>query len=188
MLKNKKIKIIIPILAVVALAIIGGGYYYFSSRDDSSEPDDTISQTTSTAPTAQSDFSEGDDREAGNTLAENEGSGIIEDTGGQTVTGASTANPISSASGEIVLYSPGKNALVQSGQLIAGTSKLSTVSFRIIDDISGMIATGNLKVVNGRFSGKMDLATNAKEGRLDIYGTRSDGTEFSNIEVPIRFR
>lgn len=185
-LPNKRI----TILTTATLLIIGGAtFLYFRNNSDNQSGDQSGSetaQTTSDAPTAQADFRGGDDREPGNTLQENEGSGIIKDTDGRDA--HETARPISSSSGEITIFSPSKNSVLSSGQLVSGSSSLESVSYRIIDDISGVIATGSLKVNSGKFSGKIEYETSAKEGRLDFFGTRSDLTEFSNIEIPIRFR
>lgn len=143
-------------------------------------------KTTSPTPTAQEDFQSGDIREPGSTLDENRGSGGIADTSG-SLSGIDTTNPVVSATGEISLYVPRKQSTMTSGHTVAGASSLKTVSYRLIDSVSGVIATGELQVINGKFSGKLDFKTSAKEGRLDIYASRMDGTEYSNIEIPLRF-
>lgn len=142
-------------------------------------------QTTSSVPSAQSDFSDGGDRIVGDTTGNNDIGSISDNAGTPS---SNTSSPITSVTGEITLYLPIKNALVKSGQEVAGDSSLSAISYRIIDNTHGVIATGSLSVVNGKFSGNMNFDTDATEGRLDIFGTRSDGVEFSSIEVPIRFR
>lgn len=145
-------------------------------------------QTTSTLPSAQSNFTNGDNdnnKDAGNTLNENRSSATVSDTGG--IPSSDTSKPISSATGEITVYLPIKDATISSGQEISGTSSLPSVSYRLIDNVSGVIATGTLSVVNGNFSGKISFVTNATNGRLDIFGVKPDFTEFSNIEVPIRY-
>lgn len=145
---------------------------------------DTTSQTTSEAPTAQSGFTEGDDREAGSTESNN---AIVTDNNGDVGNTPDQNQWTTSPSGQITVYTPAQNATVKSGDKITGASKLSRVSFRLIDNINGEIAKGSISVVNGKFSGTFNFSTNANEGRLDVFGTNSDGTEFSNIEIPVRF-
>ena len=156
------------------------------STGSSANQDDA--KTTSTAETAQDDFSYGDAREPGNTLQEDGGSAEISDTNGNLDASTPTDKSIVSKTGEITVYTPQKDSLVQSGQVVSGKSSLSKVTYRIIDSSSGMIAMGELKVVNGNFSGKLNFSTSASEGRLDIFGTRDDLSEFSNIEIPMRFK
>lgn len=174
------------VVAAVLLASVAWWFFIRNSNDDSTVVQDTDSETTSTAPTAQSDFTGGTEREPGNTLSENEGSGGIRDNEGN-LSDVDTSSSISSESGEITLYTPKGNSKVASGEKVAGESKLSVVSYRIIDNVSGVISTGQLKVVNGKFSGTLEFTTTATEGRLDLFGTKPDGAEYSIIEVPVRF-
>jgi hypothetical protein len=188
MLRQKINKKTLLLTLLILVAIGAGVYYFFVMRNSEQEPQiiDTETQTTSEAPSAQSDFTDGDEREPGNTISENEGSAIVEDTGGRDSQNANS-NPITSSSGQITVNQPSKNSTIKTGQVLSGTSKLDSVSFRIIDSISGMISTGKLQVVNGKFSGTMKFDTNAGEGRIDVFGTKEDGREFSNINIPVRF-
>lgn len=144
-------------------------------------------QTTSTAPSAQSNYTSTDTtKDAGNTLNENKGEAGASDTSGQS--SSNTSSPRTSSTGEITVYLPLDNAPVKSGQEISGTSTLAQVSYRVVDSISGVIGEGALNVVNGKFSGTLSVKSNATEGRIDVFGTRSDLTEFSNIKIPVRFQ
>jgi hypothetical protein len=95
---------------------------------------------------------------------------------------------IPSDTGEIIVYSPTRNELLNSGDKISGESTLPYVNYRIIDDISGMISTGRLTVVNGKFSGTINYKTEASVGRLDIFGLNENDIEFSNVEIEVRLR
>lgn len=150
---------------------------------DSHENDDT--KTTSTAPSAQSDFSDGDNRKPNNTTNKNKGSAFIEETAN---TSTSNNNPITSSTGEITVYSPNKDSIIKSGVILSGTSTLPKVEYRIIDSVSGVITTGSLAVKDGRFSGKITISTSANEGRIDVFAVRSDLTEYSHIEIPVKFK
>ena len=182
--KNKKV--IASIVLILVLAAGTGVYAYMRNNDSDYVYGPDEARTTSEEPTAQPDFTDGTDREAGNSLNEFEGSGGITDSNGAD--SSDTSQPIVSDTGEITVYLPHKNSLIKPGQEVSGTSKLSKVSYRIIDDLTGMIGTGELKVVDGKFSGKLQFDTGAKEGRLDIFGTKEDATEFSSVEIPVRFK
>lgn len=187
--KSKSPKLFILIL--LAVMVVGVGAYLLFARNRSTDRPvvvDDDAQTDSTVPSAQEDFTEGGDREPGNSMNENDGSGGISDENGVVDPGTDTANPLTSTGGEITLFSPKKNSTVATGQIVTGTSTLPKVSYRLIDNVSGVISTGELNVVNGKFSGKFEFDTSATEGRLDIYAVRSDASEYANIEVPLRFK
>ncbi len=156
-----------------------------SVEQDSSEE---IAETTSEEPSAQSEFVSTDNREPGNTISEQRGSAIISDEAGSIDDSTDTSNPISSSSGEISVYTPSQQSIVRQGSSISGTSTLNKINYRIIDNVSGVIALGELSVVNGRFAGKLDFTTNATEGRIDIYSVTDQGVEFSNVNITVRFK
>jgi len=186
-LLNKKIIIALSIILVMVAALI---YLYArnTNNNEAAQPTSTV-KTTSTAPSAQEDFSAGDDRgEPGNTLSEDKGSATVVDNNGQTNKQTSPDKWLSSMSGDVTVYSPSSGQLTRSGDQISGKTTLSSVNFRIIDNVSGVIATGKLKVVKGKFSGTIDFQSNAKKGRIDVFGTLASGKEFSNIEIPVNFR
>lgn len=145
-------------------------------------------KTTSEVATAQDTFTDGELRDAGNTLTEDKGSAVVSDTNGTISNNIDTSNPTVSKTGEISVFTPKNNTLVSSGFTVSGLSKLSIVSYRIIDEVSGVISTGELRVLDGKFSGVLSFSTNASEGRIDFFGTKFDGTEYSNVEIPVRFK
>lgn len=184
-LKPSRKKVLIALLVLVLLALLllileKANITKFYTKDSSTS--DETAKTTSTLPSAQDDFTGGDSREPGNTLNENDGSGSITDTGG-TADEVDLSSPTTSQTGEITVYSPKANATIRSGYTVYGTSTLPKVSYRLIDSISGVVATGELSVVGGKFSGSLSFASNADEARLDFYSTKSDGTEFSNVSI-----
>lgn len=188
---GKKIAIVlIPFILVVAFIayVLFTDNNIFSRGNNSQNAGEKPAQTTSKEPSAQADFTGGDDsKDAGNSST-NRGTGAVDDESGNIAQGTDTSNPITSPSGQISLYAPGRGALVKTGQQISGASTLSSVSYRISDNVSGMVTTGQLSVVGGRFSGTLNINTQASEGQLDIFGTQPDGNEFSNISIPIKFK
>ncbi len=188
--KSVKPKIIIVGLVVLVLVCVGivlerTGVINLVNRG---APTEETSKTTSTIPSAQEEYSDSTTEENKDPSISDGSRGSAEITDNSGAPSSDASNPITSASGEITLYLPEANSLISSGQEISGKSTLPKVHYRIIDDVSGVIATGQLSVVGGNFSGNIKLSTTATEGRLDIFATRSDGTEYSNIEVPIRLK
>lgn len=184
--KNKRMRVATAVLIVVIIAA-AAWVAYSKWFTDPKDVENTV--TTSEQPSAQADYNAGgdDNKEApGNTLHEGGGSaGIAEGAG----SGAeNTGEPIVSSTGEITVYAPAQNSVVKSGQVVSGASSLPTVSYRIIDNVSGVIASGQLNVVDGKFSGKLNFDTSATEGRLDIFATKADGTEYSNIAISLELR
>lgn len=155
------------------------------TQDISSDND---AETTSKEPSAQPDFKEGDDRQAGSTIREDEGSATVVDNSGSIDETINKSKPTTSETGEITVYEPVINALVKDQIRIAGTSTLPTVIYRIVDSVSGVVSIGELSVVNGQFSGSLKIDTGAEEGRLDVFARKADGNEFSNVAIPLRFR
>jgi len=184
--KNSYKRPLLVTTMVCIVAILATGYFIYD-KDKTNEAMDSNAKTTSTAETAQSDFSGGNDRPIQE--ADNEkGEAIISDNSGSISEIPNESNWTTSSSGEITLYAPSQNQLIENGYTISGKSTLPVISFRIIDDISGVISTGELSVVDGKYSGSISLSTSASGGRLDIFGTKEDGSEYSNIEVLVRFK
>lgn len=173
-------------VGVVLVLLIGAFLIYKRGQQAANESNQYPSaQTTSTAPTAQSNFSGGNDRPISDS---NKNEGTVTDNEGNVGETPSQDQWTTSNSGQITIYMPAKDSVIKDGDKITGVSSLSTVNFRLIDDATGVIAEGRLNVVNGKFAGTFDFSTTATEGRIDVYSTRADGTEFSNIEIPIRFK
>lgn len=192
---RKKVLITLLILALLITTLFilekKGVTNFYTKKP---QPDNT--KTTSEARSAQSDFNidemgdNADDggRQAGNTIREDEGSAGIKDTSGSIDDSIDTSDPIISSTGEITLYTPKQNSTVGQQVTVAGTSSLDTVMYRVSDDVSGLISSGSLRVVDGKFSGTLRIETNGKNGQLDFYGIKSDGNEYSNIAVTLKFK
>ena len=185
--KNRKKLYIVAVISYILIASAASAGY-FILKDRANKTVETDAKTTSEAPSAQENFSEGGEREPGNGVFENKGSGRVEDLNGQENKATDPSTWTTSKSKEITVHSPSANSIISKGTIVSGTSSISVVNYRLIDSLSGVIAQGEISTVNGVFSGKLSFDTGATEGRLDIYGIRSDGQEYSNIEIPIRFR
>jgi len=175
---NKR-KIILATIVLLALALGIVGFTLWKNQSIH-----LATETTSKEPSSQSNFTSGGKREV---VPSTNNEGIITDTGGNTSSIPPSGDWSSSASGAITVYSPAKNSLLSTGQILSGISTLDRVSFRIIDSVSGVIAQGSLGVVGNKFSGNFSFDTTAKEGRLDIFTVNADGVESNVIEIPVRF-
>ena len=162
------------------------GLLLYKNRSPKITPVIPEAKTTSTAPSAQTDFNAGGDRPVG-TSAPTGTAGITDSQGQQASAPDKSAWAVSST-GQITVYSPTKDKLLVKGDLLSGESTLAIINYRIIDNVSGMISQSQLNVVNGKFSGSIGFNTTATTGRLDVYGTTDSGKEFSNVEVPVRFK
>lgn len=184
---QKKTKILLLLLLVVILVFVileltGKTSFILNKNQDTTI--DTTSKTTSKSKSAQSDFTGGGDRKPA--PSNDKASVDVNDTNGAGV--QVTQSPSVSKDGQVTVYSPGKNSIVTNGSSITGKTSGQQVSFRIIDNVSGVIATGTLNVVNGNFSAALGFSTTASEGRIDVFQTKSDGTEYSVVEIPVRFK
>lgn len=187
MKKHKKLLLVLGgiLLCVLTLvALEATNVTNFLKNDSSEQSSNEPAKTTSKTPSAQPDFSDGDDRQPNDTTQPNKGSAIVNEGNAGAV---DTSNPVVSNTGEITAYSPKVNAKVGSEATLSGTSTLPRVEYRIIDSVSGVIASGSLNVTNGKFSGKITFDTTANEGRIDLFAVRSDFSEYSYIEIPIKF-
>lgn len=142
-------------------------------------------KTTSTAPTAQDDFTDGGPRDV-NPGDDNEGT--VQDTGGNVPTIPPESQWSKSSDQRITVYGPAKNSVIKKGDTLSGVSTLTKVNFRLIDDVTGVIVTGSLAVEGGKFSGSFDFSTSGTNGRLDVFTANADGVESSVVEIPVRFK
>jgi len=150
------------------------------------ENTDETATTTSTAASAQNDFTAGSARKEASKPNINEGT--ITDNNGSTVTPPAENTWVRSSDGSsVIVYSPINNQVLQTGQILSGASTATRVNFRLIDNISGVIAQGTLSVVNGKFSGVSSFKTVASDGRVDIFTSDDQGVESNNVSIPVRF-
>jgi len=184
---QKKRTILLTFLIVVVCFILVG--FYLTRKQSDNKNSDISAKTTSTVISAQPDFTTDDTAKETTDASprDNVGGGII-DTSGTSVTPSDPSGATSTANGELVVYSPSKNSMLENGSTISGTSSLAKISYRIVDTDVGVLSGGTLDVVNGKFSGTIQFKSNAKDGRLDFFNTTSDGNEFNNISVPVNFR
>jgi len=175
---SKRSKTIIIVAVVVILAAAAGIFWYRTHRNDKS-----VAQTTSKSPTAQDDYSDGNDRSSNSGNDSSQGGAI--DTGGTDA--PKTEIGITSESGLVTVSVPSKNDTVKNGSVVAGTVKsgVTKVQYRLIDEQYGVLAQGSLDVVNNAFSGKLQFSPRSDSGRLDIFSFDEAGTEVNNIEIPV---
>lgn len=132
-----------------------------------------------------SNYSGGDNR---TTTTYEKAEGGVSSTNGNIETIPPVSQWSSSKDGMITVYSPTINGLFKNGQSLSGTASISNVSYRLIDSVSGVIASGSINVNNGKFSGIFNFQSRASNGRLDIFSANELGIESSVIEIPVRLK
>ena len=178
----RNIKKIIIMLIIVALVIAGSIFWYSQAHKAKR------AETTSKSETAQSDYSDGRDRPTN--IPTGGAQGGAKDNNGKPPSGTNEPVPTkTSPNGVITVNGITDNALIKSGDSLYGmTTAPGPINFRIIDQQSGVIAQGQLNVVNGSFSGKLEFTARSNSGRLDLYTTDAMGSEANNMEIPVRFK
>lgn len=176
--------VILLIVAVFACLELTGKTSFILDRGKKAIVD-TASKTTSDTESAQANFSEGEDKTPTQSQPKPE-IGVVDNSNSAKL--PTNATPITSKDGLITVYSPTNGALFTSGSSLSGKTTASKISYRLMDNVSGVTATGGLSVSNGLFYGKFNFSTNATEGRLDVFIIGIGGVEKSVIEIPVRFR
>lgn len=171
------------LVIAVAIAI----YLIINGRIITPNSSDSAVQTTSSQRSAQSDFSQGDSSKRIDTSPRNEGT-ISEDSSQQAPVTSADKWSSSRDGSTIVAFNPTRDQILESGHVLNGTASVPVVNFRLIDDISGVIASGSLAVNDGKFQGVFDFSTKAKNGQLDLFTSSNDGIESNNVSIPIRFK
>jgi len=188
---NKKIiitsTVLVAVLAVCAFLELSGKTSLVLDRSSNKTKSEEKAKTTSDAPTAQENFTGGDNREPTTQPSSGE-EATVSDNRGNVGTPPPQTQWTTSPNGAIIVYSPARDTIITNGSTFTGKANSDTVSFRLIDNVSGVIAQGQISVVNGNFSGKFNFSTTASVGRLDIFNTKPDGVEMNNVEIPVRFR
>jgi hypothetical protein len=176
--KNKRGLVLAACLLAAVILGVGGWFYWQKNYSDNNKSEDV--------PVSDPAFTDGTDRGIAAPIERNGG---ITDTSGEDADDSQPGSkPLVSDSGKITVYQPTTEALIQSGSTISGLSSNSSVSFRIIDDVIGVIGTGSLKVVDGKFSGKFSFESEGTEGRVDIFSTLASGREVDVVEIPVRYQ
>lgn len=144
-------------------------------------------QTTSMQPSAQSTFSSGTPRKEATQSNLNEGT-VTDNNGVITDTPPESSWTKSQDGASIIVYTPAQNQVLSSGQTISGSATVSRVNFRLIDNLTGVIAQGSIDVKGGKFSGTFNFSTTASEGRVDVFTANTEGVESNNVAIPVRFK
>lgn len=183
--KRSKTKLIVILFFIIILAAAITLFFLEKTHITNFIQIEKNTKTEKIEPSAQSDFTNQKER---TTTQNKKDEGFVTDTKGVDNTIPNKSEWITSSDDNITVYTPGKNSVLSTGGLLSGESTSKKVSFRLIDNVSGMIAQGKLDVINNKFSGVFDFKTTASEGRLDVYIENSNGSESSVIEIPIRLK
>lgn len=168
------------LLALLVFVLLASGVYAYQYQETGNN---------NTVPVSDPNFSDGTEREVFESPVRD--GGVIETPEGDTdqpIDSSDSENWAVSEEGDITLIEPRENALFTSGSKISGLANVDRVHYRLIDDRVGVVATGSIGVVDGRFSGIFEFDSQGTEGRLDIFSTLDNGAEINIIETPIRLR
>lgn len=186
--KQKQRKQSIPkwfIILILSVALLGGYLVYAAYNNmwpfPAKSPSST--NTNTTVPNDNEEYVQNGGG-SGQDDSPTAGSGIT-DTEGKNVNASNSG--VSSDSQNITLYNPVKNQRLKSGDSITGKASTQTVYYRISDDINGMISNGQLKVVDGKFSGIINVNTSAKNGTFEVYSFNTEGQEINNINIEVTY-
>lgn len=177
--------VVLILVGIFAILELTRTINIFNSKS-STKVNNEGAKTTSKQVSAQSEFTDGNDKSPGERTEKPEAT--VQDNAGNVGTIPDSSQWTTSSSGAITAYSPNKNSVIRSDSVISGKSSTSVVHFRLIDSVSGVISQGQLSVINGKFSGTLSFNTSASEGRIDLFSTRADGGEENSVEIPVRFR
>jgi hypothetical protein len=93
-----------------------------------------------------------------------------------------------SASGVITLQQPIDGATLKTGDTIRGIATVESIQYRLEDNRMGVIAQGNLSVVDGKFSGILQFTPKGTNGTLDIFTfDPSSGAEINHADINVKF-
>lgn len=182
--KSKKSKVsaktAIFIVAVVMALAAGAAYYFYKKNQDKG------AETTSTAETAQRDYQDGNERESAQSGGSSQG-GVVDNNGDTQKPPTDTTVGTTSSSGAITVWQPVGQSLIGTGETIRGKATVPVVQFRVIDDEVGVIAQGELKVVDGVWSGIMRFNSVSGSGSIQVYSLNDQSVEENNISIPVTF-
>lgn len=172
----RQYKFLVVVLLVVTLGYLI--YRHYHNRGQAVPGSSNQSQQTSSRPTSRSTSSQNSSFGSQGGATDNHGAGV---------TSSSGTNSISSSSGVITLYSPSPNSTLSSGDKVSGSAKVSEVQYRLVDDQVGVLAQGQLSVVNGLFSGTLQFRPRALTGKLAVFSFDTNDAEINKIEINVKF-
>lgn len=183
--RRKKTLTLLSMSVVLMGVCIYGTYWYTTSQSTTDTDNSSLASSAKgdpIDPTVEERVKGGGGSGQGQQSAP---TGGVVDTGGKNVT--SQSGGVSSQSGNITLYSPVPNQKVTGTIAVKGAAKTSVVYYRINDNVSGMIGSGQLLVNNGFFSGTLAANTTATKGSFEVYSFDSHGREIDNLSVELQY-
>lgn len=173
--------------ALITLAVLAGlGLWLWRSNRNASQPPAAISQSSSGI-TSQNQTGDNSGKSSVSQNSSSVAQGGAVDNKGESVASTPSSKWTAASSGNITLHSPTSGTKVKSGDLVSGTAKVSVVQYRLVDNQAGVLAMGQLSVVNGKFSGSLQFRPYSSAGRLDVFSYNAGGAEINSLEVNVKF-
>ncbi|HUB93402.1 MAG TPA: Gmad2 immunoglobulin-like domain-containing protein [Verrucomicrobiae bacterium] len=184
-----------PLVITLAILVIGGlGFWGYRLISGPKKPQTRavvtvgkpVTPPPKSSPSPSTPSTNGQPSETNQTKPNSNPSGAT-DNGGTDIPNTPSSQWTTSATGYITVKSPVANSTIQDGVTLAGSAKVSQVSWRLIDNDVGVIAQGQLSVVSGNFSGTLHFKSQGTGGRLDVYSTNSQGVEYNEVQINVSF-
>jgi hypothetical protein len=184
--QSSRKKLFIGLLIIV---LVAGGIILYIHQHDKKSLNLAANKSSKTAVQGTASKSTQQPTKNQVTTNNNTGQGGVVDQNGQTSGSLPPSSQwVSSTSGDITLQQPSPNTTVQSGDTLSGLAKVSNVQFILSDNSVGLIAQGNLNVVNGKFSGILQFTPHSSGGKLEVYYPNpANGAEEDIIEIDVNF-
>src|SRR5579884_333191 len=148
-------------LVIAAIVVIAGSGWFFGMHKTSKKNSTAKIQGAVSRPTPHTAAPSTNNGTANN-------GGAVDNNGSVNNNLPPESKWSSSANGAITLQQPYDAQDIKPGDTISGLAKVNSVSFLLKDDSVGIIAQGNLKVVNGKFSGTLQFTPHASTGKLEV--------------------
>lgn len=179
--KHRSHKVLWLLIAVVVVGLILGGYLrYHKSASNSNVAVSSASkvQGTKSTPEAPQPATDNTPNNTGGATSQNV----------TTTSLPPSSDWVSSSNGDITLQEPSSGTVFESGDAIVGLAKVSTVQFILTDNAVGLIAQGNLNVINGKFSSTIQFTPHSNSGNLEVYYPNpSNGAEEDIVNIDVNF-
>ncbi len=173
--QQRTLKLILFILVLIVLAVLilelTNTTHFFHKQN----PTGT---TTQTAPSIKSN----NPSTSGGSIQESN----ITDKQGQGQVTTPSSQWATSSSGLITLKQPTSGSTLKSGDLIAGSAKVTQVWYRLVDNQAGQIGQGPINISGGKFSANISFKASSSTGHLDIFSFQ-DGKEANEISINLNF-
>lgn len=179
------------VLGFAILVIAGLAFWGYHTVSTPKKPQTkavvTVGKPVAPPPKSSSSSSTSGQTDQQGQTAPNSNPGGATDNSGSQIPSTPSTDWATSATGYITVKSPVANSTLKDGAVLAGSAKVSQVSWRLVDNTVGVTAQGQLSVVNGNFSGTLHFQPHGTGGRLDVFSVDAQGVEYNEVQINVSF-